>query len=106
MNNAFRKESHSRERAFTLIELLVVIAIIAILASMLLPALARAKEAGNRISCVNNLRQLSISLSLYSGDNNGKYPPRSGGVTVEDPRWPGRLQKSFSDIRILRCPTD
>ena len=69
-----------RSRAFTLIELLVVIAIIGILAGMLLPSLARAKESGKRIACVNNMRQMSISLSLYAGANNGKYPARTTGV--------------------------
>jgi prepilin-type N-terminal cleavage/methylation domain-containing protein len=55
-------------RGFTLIELLVVIAIIAILAAMLLPVLGRAKESGKRISCLNNLRQLSLSSQMYVGD--------------------------------------
>lgn len=108
MNTTANTSRNRADRGFTLIELLVVIAIIAILAGMLLPSLSRAKESGKRIACVNNLRQLSISLSLYAGNNDGKFPARSTGSTPDkhNPRWPGALRDGYKDLRVLVCPTD
>src|SRR5438105_2890919 len=101
MNRNDKAARRAEAPGFTLIELLVVIAIIGILASMLLPALARAKEAANRIKCVNNMRQLEVSLKLYADDNDGLYPPRTNAY-----RWPTLLQEYYQTTNLLVCPTD
>jgi len=100
-----KKEIRPGAGAFTLIELLVVIAIIAILAGMLLPALARAKESGKRISCVNNLRQMGLSVQMFTDDNDGLQPVRTiNGVPGGS--WTTQLKDYYKEPKVLVCPSD
>ncbi len=102
---------------FTLVELLVVIAILGILAALLLPALARARESGSRISCTNNLKQIGIAFSLYQEENQGKYPSASDPLSTSPfyCLWMGRgwrvmlaeyIPGSATDPGVFWCPSD
>jgi prepilin-type N-terminal cleavage/methylation domain-containing protein len=85
--------SDRRVAGFTLIELLVVIAIIAILAAMLLPALANAKERAKRVHCTNNLRQMYIACTLYASDRNDEFPSWGGQGPI-NPRTKNEIDLS------------
>lgn len=91
-----------RPAGFTLTELLVTIGIIALLASLLMPALAGARRKANQVKCLNDLRQVTMALTMYVSDHNGEYPMRRRAPEA----WPLKLLPYYKDPAVLWCPSD
>ncbi|MBR6373262.1 MAG: DUF1559 domain-containing protein [Victivallales bacterium] len=124
VKDTITKETGQMKKNFTLIELLVVIAIIAILAAMLLPALGKARDKAQAISCVNNMKQFGTAANMYVSDNKQIMPTWSGsfkayswvayemattvGTLSGDSNGAknGALYQYIGDINLYACPTD
>jgi prepilin-type N-terminal cleavage/methylation domain-containing protein len=96
------------KNGFTLIELLVVIAIIAILAALLLPALASAKEKGRQSACINSVRQQTLAVLMYADENNDFLPPTAyNDANGNEMDWPALLDPFLNHVaKIHLCPSD
>jgi prepilin-type N-terminal cleavage/methylation domain-containing protein/prepilin-type processing-associated H-X9-DG protein len=106
-----QRRLHLNQRGFTLIELLVVIAVIAILAAILLPALARAREAARRASCQSNLKQFGVIFKMYAGESSGTFPPSMKHLASGYPFWLAFAGEElypdyWNDVSIMICPSD
>ena len=93
------------KRGFTLIELLVVIAIIAILAAILFPVFAQAREKARAISCLSNMKQLGLGELMYNQDNDEKYTPGQNPYG-EANGWAGQLYPLIKSVAVFHCPDD
>lgn len=102
--------SNSSLRAFTLIELLVVIAIISILASILFPVFAAAREKARQTSCISNERQLGLAILQYAQDNDEQFPNGLGAINGKRvwaaEGWAGQCLPYIRSAALCRCPTD
>jgi prepilin-type N-terminal cleavage/methylation domain-containing protein/prepilin-type processing-associated H-X9-DG protein len=99
------RRTRGQATGFTLIELLVVIAIIAILAAILFPVFARARENARRASCQSNLKQIALGIKQYTQDYDEKYPQAGAGTTA-DPGWAYAIQPYVKSEQIFQCPSD
>jgi len=109
--NSSQRSAVAARKGFTLVELLVVIAIVAVLAALLLPALARAREAARRASCASNLKQWGLALHMYANESRGnRYPPRQVNDDFTDskpmPRVLAVYPEYVNDPMIFLCPSD
>jgi prepilin-type N-terminal cleavage/methylation domain-containing protein/prepilin-type processing-associated H-X9-DG protein len=95
-----------RRTGFTLIELLVVIAIIAILAAILFPVFARARENARRSSCQSNLKQLGLAVTQYTQDYDESYPPGLNHSDTWQTGWQRNIEPYVKAAQVFRCPSD
>lgn len=100
-----KQSGQSKKKAFTLIELLVVIAIIAILASILFPVFARARENARRTSCMSNEKQILLGFMQYSQDYDEKYMPMYTGSGAAAVYWPPKVEPYLKSTQIYNCPS-
>src|SRR5437899_5666624 len=103
----FKPKMKAERNAFTLIELLVVIAIIAILAAILFPVFARAREQARRAGCSSNMKQMGLAMGMYLQDYDEIFPP-GGPKSWEAGKalLPQQLQPYCKTLLIFRCPSD